>query len=1141
MFNGSEIKKKLDDYIAYENSPNFNFRVDSDYGTITPAGIQTKKVGDEFEIQVKISKDYRFNGFKSFDANQNKEIQGVVSFSEVNETINGNIITYTSIVKILKVYENLKIIADVNFIASVVSAFPADSLYGVNCDSIITINFNSEMNENDFKDFKNIRIYRTPADGSNSILDLTSTENFTSSFFESPVLSSDKKTVTIKPVGSNRILDDNGDTTCFINVVLSDSLKTASGDSISFSWKYLVNKAVEKENPVITEIKFGKSLNKNGEVTDLFSDISDFVNFSEEEIKLNHHSNKFYVYVKAYDASSGIKGITAKENLIRNKDGSDINEDFASKKNLYGEFVHQKENGQFTGYAEAVFEYDIASTKEGVVKISFNAMDYAGNFSLDSKILNIVFDNTINICPLNIFNRNPKQTEYLDVSMFTKDNINKTVRTVYWNREPEVFYKGVSDYYSYEVKWGTDKDNLEFSTKDISIIEDGEFCTAEVNVPDASKDTYVYIYATDAAGNIADDYWIIPRNAKFCAIQESSYGSTFIPSAYDVLDEEFDGFDYIFYRIDESGNCEVKNYGRDDKVTVKGMEHYFTHSPYGHTFYNIDDIPKKIYIQTVYYRKSHDEEFQSKLYGKEESLSWYGENGINEFNYTDFGFSNAEGYGTEAGFLLGSKDEYDFEYLKYEKVFFSPIEKVFILGNEFTAPQLNPVNEHTDLKPGAVNSRKCTVTLSFANEAELDPDADYYFLWETSGSYDNYETEKTFVIPSGQAEITVVPYACKNEKVVKGEEISFSTKGPECDTVPPVYETGYYGTYLCSPIYYGRYNYLYVYGFNDENGLKSSDNYAEKTTVDYWFVDLENYWNVLETEDFSGYAKNTLDFSIYSSTGKPYSSNTSFIDNFYSGLPTIGNLKIVFRAEDRNGNYYLGSPGNSGIYYTSCEIEPIIQLSETGEPGKLKLTSLQIPRISIGDWYTNNYAGVMNTKVYMWNEGKAKFEEVPYNTITTAAKRNLWYYHQLNWADKYLYYTDDEFIKIETRQAPWTSDTNKVNWDGYYSSIYLSVPYYYYTGDRTSNLKELRVDDKNGYATIYADNAYIYEVAYSQYDHKDSKTDWGIASYKIDEAQEKTSKTFKIDPTNIIPEGWYYVVMAHFADGSTFMSDVYKK
>ena len=33
----------------------------------------------------------------------------------------------------------------------------------------------------------------------------------------------------------------------------------------------------------------------------------------------------------------------------------------------------------------------------------------------------------------------------------------------------------------------------------------------------------------------------------------------------------------------------------------------------------------------------------------------------------------------------------------------------------------------------------------------------------------------------------------------------------------------------------------------------------------------------------------------------------------------------------------------------------------------------------------------------------------------------------------------------------------------------------------------------------------------------------------------------EIRGANNIPSGWYYVVMAHFADGTTFISDVYTK
>jgi hypothetical protein len=72
FLDGAEIKKSIEDQIAYSNAPSFTITVDAPMGTgivKTPAGGQTeKKVTDTFAVNFEAGSDYAFVRWQIVDS-----------------------------------------------------------------------------------------------------------------------------------------------------------------------------------------------------------------------------------------------------------------------------------------------------------------------------------------------------------------------------------------------------------------------------------------------------------------------------------------------------------------------------------------------------------------------------------------------------------------------------------------------------------------------------------------------------------------------------------------------------------------------------------------------------------------------------------------------------------------------------------------------------------------------------------------------------------------------------------------------------------------------------------------------------------------------------------------------------------------
>ena len=149
--------------------------------------------------------------------------------------------------------------------------------------------------------------------------------------------------------------------------------------------------------------------------------------------------------------------------------------------------------------------------------------------------------------------------------------------------------------------------------------------------------------------------------------------------------------------------------------------------------------------------------------------------------------------------------------------------------------------------------------------------------------------------------------------------------------------------------------------------------------------------------------------------------------------------------------------------------------------------------------------------------------------------------HDYNYGKPTYSLTDDSNIKV-IRIYSWFSEQNS------YACIhYRFLPTYCFKGVTTSLDYATLIKGKNEVTLLRDTDATIptfIHVMYSNYDYGDDAGLWEIGGYETASEVVYGPKTIKISDDknnpNYVPKGMYYTCIAHYADGTTSISDVMK-
>ena len=154
FLNGEELKKELDQQIAYTNAPSVSvyLKADAELGEFLSDGEKSFKVGYDTEVQFTVNQEsYVFEKLEAVVRNSPETSRNEsVQFTEVESDAKKGI--YKINVKVLEQVSDIMIRPVCTLLPKISSISPALDVTGCLQDSEITISFNKKMDTESFKD-----------------------------------------------------------------------------------------------------------------------------------------------------------------------------------------------------------------------------------------------------------------------------------------------------------------------------------------------------------------------------------------------------------------------------------------------------------------------------------------------------------------------------------------------------------------------------------------------------------------------------------------------------------------------------------------------------------------------------------------------------------------------------------------------------------------------------------------------------------------------------------------------------------------------------------------------------------------------------------------------------------------------------
>ncbi len=313
---GAETRNELERLIREANAPVVNIYItaDKETGEISPAGLYSIKLEKTFTLLFIPNKGYEFIKWEAVDKLTGQKIPDAVFFE--------NPAAVETKARIIKNITNIHIKPVCIELPKIISKSPEKNDSGVYANMPVKCLFNQPMQD----------INGEPLifDFSNIIIELNG-ENV-NHLFNTPVLSNDKLTVTIKPDVKKLLefISAKPFSTFDITVTFSPEIKTyIDGKDFklyqneNISWTYRINKETKATTPVITQLNI-----TNREKTSEKYSAANIIppNTSSNEINEFTQTDVFsrragegknvYIYGTCYDAADGFQSIVVKEKRI---------------------------------------------------------------------------------------------------------------------------------------------------------------------------------------------------------------------------------------------------------------------------------------------------------------------------------------------------------------------------------------------------------------------------------------------------------------------------------------------------------------------------------------------------------------------------------------------------------------------------------------------------------------------------------------------------------------------------------------------------------------------------------------------------------------------------------------------------------
>jgi len=790
-----------------------------------------------------------------------------------------------------------------------------------------------------------------------------------------------------------------------------------------------------------------------------------------------YHTKSVWLHINAEDATSGVKYILIREQLLNTVDGTDVSDSSSIIENKISPFNSSK------NIFETEMEYNFRYSMDGIISLSISVLDAGNNESLDSVSYVVLKDTVIPESSFKLYNK-PLYSEdsawkvkygdyYYDSTelpeyaknqenSFDSEKLQKKlseqVRKVYFEIGKDEFYKNKQsgiDSYTAAVKYSYDETNL--SSLDYYFDSEKNVFSFMLPEQDGTKDTFIYVYLTDLAGNEKCFRGVISKKADYL-------GCVKVNAYYPVE----------FY-------CNVDSV--DNSCTVDFL---------AYTHYKESDL-KSLYCNQT---------------GKLKRLFLGNTGSAGSSLYQTINIYNKD-TGNEYSLFSYPSDVQDFDLKKTA---------------ELTVPSVT-----VDVQPGERNSSKtvCHLNIDYSVCASNPPGTRYFYSVYEARDPDDYEAGLTSI---HYYEADVLDFEMTKEDNLndyyldmvatydgasKSNRISFNSP---VNTIPP--SVSYKNSDYSCDIKLNNNSQIQVYG------VTFIGDYYEEDGVYKMDLPKDDDDNILVKVYFIPYKyENAEKYATYT-----YSDIAEYTN--FNGLMTDG-ATYVSRSQWKNltGDYYL---------YLYCEDTSALKNYNLFPVGVVNL-NYATRVAEFNPWYAGENKNLIVWSDYdvasftKWSESSKKW--VGLNTILDSwgsgdsAANNYK-------IDKYNYsisWTDSNYYKNGMPENVFIRMHNYIN-----NSNLVYGAYYFYSTKQECNLKNL-VDHNSNITILcdkpcfvhtvwgdedYGDTAYYWEL----YNYGEDVSPMQISS----------SSNYTPDLTQI-PSGKYYRVIAYFADGTSAISKVRQK
>ena len=1077
-------------------SVNLNIACNPLEGELNFTGAKEYKQGEELKLTFIPNGKYKVKKWDIFNEDNIPIPDSIISTSLFN---NNTEIT----MKIKNGYEGTINVRPYCALIPEVKNFLPDTKNGaVPQDSNIVITFNKPMNKENFKFSENISIM---------LNGLNKTD-----YFSEPELSEDGTILTIPTNKEKSFLDSEDPNNLVLIVSLSNIYEATTYENeipqkmeaVSFS--YVIKAERDSIAPKITGLKLYKDPDHKKELIN-----TDYNDWEAESYKTNHVKD-CYLSIEGTDNGGGVYRINVKETLLKDTNNNNIT--YPAKTKNIGENKFIFEENKYS--ASLGFSFDTVS--DGLLKIELSLEDYAGNIS-EIKTYYVIKDTYIDVKSLRLWNlfdysnSDYKSSVFNDFQNIPKledftsyEDLCDACKTFSFNTISDTFYTIGSDEYTEDIVdlkiyYGQmGKGKVEYNNQSISKIEKNGFTLPDDNI-DFTKDIYLKFVLTDVVGNSTSLEKLI----------QSSY---FNPSdVYSNFGEYYFTHNYVT-KIEKDIVCILCTIEEvnDKPITIISQSAFFDSENIYQTKgnnripYTIDDInSKKIF---VIYKNVNNIDKQN--------------------TYFDIDDTNP--------------------YCSYYSVP-TPISyysTTNIKNEGMTIPEYK-----VDIQPGEKNSQRYYYDVTFTNPEQVNKNYTYFIEFATDSSSSGLRTTNfsssdlhSYVNASIFYNNTVFyrlvakdltgNYNDGEYRQIVTPKISQETSA--WDVFPPKCNINA----NISP-YYIKFDDIN----DDETGIKTDEDNIPYGYI--WFVPYDyNKWgdpqNNSIIKDENDIPDNNFKDKVKLPFTDEYLGNITYYTYYYYPYLPKGDYLILSKFEDNAGNYVFTN--TSKMFYNRYTTDGITEY-DLSDLTKIKYIFTEyVPKENEVDW-SSGYYNCTQLRCYSFNTENSTWEEVEYKQNNEPPA------HYFNQDQQEVYPKSETPDESGHKRWSLTDDLSKAisNDNTFYkiqfmyhfssstgSAFYTSNSCYYYNTEESTecNTKSISHIADSTYVVACDKPCLVQVVCAEKKYSQDKLTEMEKDGYIFGTKQfgESMIDFYTVD-IDSVPEGLYYSVVAHFADGTAKMTE----